>query len=207
MDPGSSGYWLVVLMLVLLWGCYFFLFFICWWLLGCMWWWVDGWVLILGRWVGSGGWLGLDEIGGWVGSGRRSGGRIIFGFATVGLHFACCRFAAVDLGFARRGSRLARLGFFFFGWVLLIHDLLQTPLTLCLFLFYFYTLIYFYHFCPKKKMQDILLDWLINRVSKTQFLGWRHMKKTLYQTWLEHWNWVSKTWFMGPKSSLLNLRC
>ena len=137
-----------------------------------MWWWSDGWVLILGRWVGSGGWLGLDEIGGWVGSGRRSGGRIIFGFATVGLHFACCRFAAVDLGFARRGSRLARLGFFFFfGWVLLIHDLLQTPLTLRLFLFYFYTLIYFYHFCPKKKMQDILLDWLINRVSKTQFLG------------------------------------
>ena len=66
---------------------------------------------------------------------------------------------------------LLALGFFFFGWVLLIHDLLQTPLTLCLFLFYFYTLIYFYHFCPKKKMQDILLDWLINRVSKTQFLG------------------------------------
>ena len=40
-----------------------------------MWWWDDGWVLILGRWVGSGGWLGLDEIGldeigGWVRSGR-----------------------------------------------------------------------------------------------------------------------------------------
>ena len=60
--------------------------------------WGDGWVLILGRWVGSGGWLGLDEIGGWVGSGRRSGGRIIFGFAIVGLRFARCRFAAVDLG-------------------------------------------------------------------------------------------------------------
>uniref|UniRef100_A0A7N2MUE8 Oxidoreductase N-terminal domain-containing protein n=1 Tax=Quercus lobata TaxID=97700 RepID=A0A7N2MUE8_QUELO len=45
----------------------------------CMWWWGDGWVLILGRWIGSGGWLGLDEISGWVGSGRRSGGRIIFG--------------------------------------------------------------------------------------------------------------------------------
>ena len=84
-------------MLVLLWGCYFFFFFFCWWLLGCMWWWVDGWVLIFGRWVGSGGWLGLDEIGGWVGSGRWSGGRIIFGFATVGLCFAHCRFVAVDL--------------------------------------------------------------------------------------------------------------
>ena len=64
-------------------------FFFCW----CMWWWSDGWVLILGRWVGSGGWLGLDEIGGWVGSGRR----IIFGFATMGLCFAHCRFVAVDL--------------------------------------------------------------------------------------------------------------
>ena len=55
-----------------------------------MWWWGDGWVLILGRWVGSSGWLALDEIGldeicGWVGSGRQSGGQIIFGFATVGL--------------------------------------------------------------------------------------------------------------------------
>ena len=45
--------------------------------------WGDGWVLILGRWVGSG---------------RRSGGRIIFGFAIVGLRFARRRFAAVDLG-------------------------------------------------------------------------------------------------------------
>ena len=62
-----------------------------------MWWWSDGWVLILGRWVGNGGRLGLDEIGGWVGSGRRSGGWIIFGFATVGLRFARHRFAAVDL--------------------------------------------------------------------------------------------------------------
>ena len=67
-----------------------------------MWWWSDGWVLILGRWVGSGGWLGLDEIGldeigGWVRSGRQSGGRIIFGFATVGLRFARRRFAALDL--------------------------------------------------------------------------------------------------------------
>ena len=41
------------------------------------------WVLILGRWVGSG---------------KRSGGRIIFGFAIVGLRFACSRFATVDLG-------------------------------------------------------------------------------------------------------------
>ena len=32
-----------------------------------MWWWGDGWVLILGRWVGSGGWLGLDEISGSLG--------------------------------------------------------------------------------------------------------------------------------------------
>ena len=63
-----------------------------------MWWWGDGWVLILGRWVGSGGWLGLDEIDGWVGSSRWSGGRIIFGFATMGLRFARRRFAAVDLG-------------------------------------------------------------------------------------------------------------
>ena len=68
-----------------------------------MWWWGDGWVLILGRWVGSGGWLSLDEIGGWVGSGRRNGGQIIFGFATVGLRFAHSRFAAVDLGFACHG--------------------------------------------------------------------------------------------------------
>ena len=82
-----------------------------------MWWWSDGWVLILGRWVGSGGWLGLDEIGGWVGSGRRSGGQIIFGFATVGLHFARRRFAIMDLGFARRGFGFARLGFFFFFFV------------------------------------------------------------------------------------------
>ena len=80
--------------------------------------WGDGWVLILGRWVGSGGWLGLDEIGGWVGSGRRSGGQIIFRFATVGLRFAHRRFAIMDLGFACRGSGLARLGFFFFFfWV------------------------------------------------------------------------------------------
>nr|POE89526.1 glutathione transferase gst 23 [Quercus suber] len=52
-------------------------------------------------WVGSGGWLGLDEIGldeigGWVRSGKRNGGRIIFGFATVGLRFAHHRFATVD---------------------------------------------------------------------------------------------------------------
>ena len=90
--------------------------------------WGDGWVLILGRWVGSGGWLGLDEIDGWVGSSRWSGGRIIFGFATMGLRFARRRFATVDLGFACRGSGLACLGcFFFFGWILLNHDLLQTP--------------------------------------------------------------------------------
>ena len=41
--------------------------------------------------------IGLDEIGGWVRSGRQSGGRIIFGFATVGLRFARRRFAALDL--------------------------------------------------------------------------------------------------------------
>ena len=59
----------------------------------------------------------MDEIGGWVGSGRRSGGWIIFGFAIVGLRFSRRRFATVDLGFARRGSGLAHLGFvfFFFG--------------------------------------------------------------------------------------------
>ena len=56
----------------------------------------------MGRWVGSGGWLGLDEIGGWVGSGRWRGSRIIFEFAIVGVRFA------------RRGSGLACLGFFFF---------------------------------------------------------------------------------------------
>ena len=53
----------------------------------------------------------------------------------------------------------------------------------------------------------IIFFWLVNRVSKTWFSSGRHVEKMPHHTWLEHWNRVSKTRFISPKSSLLDSRC
>ena len=53
----------------------------------------------------------------------------------------------------------------------------------------------------------ISLSGLINRVLNTRFPSGHHMKKIPHQSWSNHGNRVSKTQFIGPKSSLLNSKC
>ena len=56
-------------------------------------------------------------------------------------------------------------------------------------------------------MNDCNYFWVINRVLETRFPGRCHVEKILHQTWSTHENWVFKTQFIGPKSSLLDSRC
>ena len=61
--------------------------------------------------------------------------------------------------------------------------------------------------CGDCCVHDLIFFWLVNQVFKNRFSSRRHVEKMPYQAWLEHWNWVSKTRFISPKSSLLDSRC
>ena len=73
-------------------------------------------------------------------------------------------------------------------------------LTLFVFVLFKYTILPC--FGQKKKK-----GWLINRVLETRFPSGCHVIKTPHQTWSDHGNRFFETWFIGPKLSLLDLRC
>ena len=55
----------------------------------------------------------------------------------------------------------------------------------------------------KKKKKGCLINWVL----ETRFPNGRHMEKMPHQRWLDHENRIFETWFIGPKSSLLDSRC